>query len=664
MKIRLILIVTACAALLLGGCAFMGQPNGSISSSDQAAFQKVFMSSYYAERGGVPGGARGLTPFLKVVGGSGNGSKATVPVSQFTNNSFANLTPKTFVNYPEPGQTTTFTVTVKDAANHVYDITATTTYPSDDIRKSYVEEYYVKDITPGIWGTPDGKWTIDDPIVKLNGTWVQDQKARVQQVLTFTDGTTRTETIIAQSNPADWSNPANALYFAPPNFSGNPSPYNPNLDLNASLDFSQAFYPVLTTDPKVRFSSVVIYYVTPASNTNFWFWQGQQSQTILGIRYYTEYWDTTASKFNSFTVTFEKTVNTLTTTGGSYSQTLAKVFVGSQFNTLAESVLRQQVTYNLDVSGNLVLSTGQKSTNMKTVVADITGQKDFYLLQTNSDYVALSNSPNSTIYTPTGAVAEVIAGNPAAFVYTRNVTGSVNGNLPLGTSIITDVAGTGDLATLYTSIQEGQGVIHTGTTIPGSITPPGVLWQYSGTQGTTVPNSTSYQLGHTGTVQAWVYINQQTDTGGIVHKGVLPTFADEAYSLQFWGNQGQIAWVIDKPGTSGASYDLLTSKINLNTGKWYYLVATWDDTAAPKYNNLYINGTLNNSMVPTSSPEADGTNTSAILIGSQLPTTYNTTYGYFGFNGKINGVVISATPMSAATVAANYMTYLPQTVNW
>jgi hypothetical protein len=317
---------------------------------------------------------------------------------------------------------------------------------------------------------------------------------------------------------------------------------------------------------------------------------------------------------------------------------------------------------DLDTSNNLVLNSGTINTNMQTRVADITGQKDFYLQQSNSDYVSLSNWSTTTIYTPTGAVSEVLAANPGTFVYTRNATGGIP---PLATNSTADVTGTGDLSILYTSIAEGQGVSTTGTTIPGSITPPGALWQYNGSQGTTVPNSgTAYPLGHTGTVEAWVYINQQTDTGGIVHKGVSPTFSDEAWSLQFWGNGGQVAWVIDKPGTSGSSYDLLLSKINLNTGKWYYLVATWDDTASPKYDKLYINGTLNNSMVPTSSPEADGANTSAVIIGSQLPTQYNSTYGYFGFNGKINGVRISATPMSATTAAANYSTYLPQTVNW
>jgi hypothetical protein len=420
MNRRIACVLLASTALIVSGCAFIGgSSSGTVSSSDIASYQKVFMSSYYAERGGTPGGAKGLTPFLKVTSGSQSaGAKTTVPVGQLTDNHWATLSPKTLTNYPEPGQTTTFTVTTKDAANSVYDVTATTAFPSDDLRKTYVEEYYVKDITPGNWNAPDGVWTIDDPIVKQSGTWVQDQKARVQQVLTFKDGTTRTETIVAQSKSSDWSGLGNNLYFAVP--SGYGSGGGDGMVVSGSLDFSQAFYPVLTTDTShVLFSSVVIYYVTPSSNLNYWFWQGNQTQTILGIRYYTEYWDTGAQKFNSFTVSFEKTVGTLTTTGGGYSQTLETVFVGSQFSTLAESVLRQQVTYNLDGSGNLVLSTGNKITNMKSRVVDISGQKDFYLTQTSSDYASLSSWATSTIYTPTGNASEIVAANPNAGVFSR-----------------------------------------------------------------------------------------------------------------------------------------------------------------------------------------------------------------------------------------------------
>jgi hypothetical protein len=52
------------------------------------------------------------------------------------------------------------------------------------------------------------------------------------------------------------------------------------------------------------------------------------------------------------------------------------------------------------------------------------------------------------------------------------------------------------------------------------------------------------------------------------------------------------------------------------------------------------------------------------VVGSQLPVTYDATYGYFGFNGKINGVKVYNTAVAASTVAANYAAYVTQTVNW
>jgi len=646
MKKRAIAIFTVCVVVLLASCALFNQTTSTVSASDMSSFQKIFMSSYYAERGGIPAGAKGLTPFLKIArSGQNTGAKTTINSFGFTDAHFASLAPTTFANYPEPGQTTTFTISLKDAVNHVYDVTATTTYPSNDERQSYVEEYYLMDGNPTYSLGPDGIWDRNDAIVKQSGSsWVQDQKARVKQVLTFTDGTTRTETIIATSD------------------TGSQTRFDP-FPVTDPLDFTQSFAPLAGTNPNVTYSSVVMYYITPAANTSFWFWQGTQAKTILGIRYYTEteLSPGTAQGFNSYTVSFEKTIDTLTTTGGSYAQTLQTVFAGSQFSALAETVLRQQVTYDLDSAGNLILSTGQKITNMQTRVADISSLKDFYLTQTNADYVQLSSWDTSSIYMPTGAVAQVVAADPTKFLYARSLSGAYNGQ-PL--AVLSSSVGTGDLATLYTSIQAGNGVTITGTTIPNSVQPAGQEWVYNGTQGTSVADIPAYDLGAKGTVEAWVYINQQTDTGGIVHKGDLATFLDECWSLQFWGPYGQVAFVIDPIGATGSGgYALLTSTVNLNLGAWYYLVGTWDATAPTPYMNLYINGTLNASLASASVVTAR-TNSSGVHVGSQLPVQYDTTYGYFGFNGKINGVRVSTTPMSAATVASNYATYVSQTSSW
>jgi hypothetical protein len=633
--------------LAMAGCNLFAPPTGPVSSNELTAFQKTFMSSYYVERGGRPGGARALTPFVSTVSTAPSGARATVPVLQLTSYSFSNPQPNPLVGYPEPGLTSSFTVTPYDAANHVYDVVVTTKYPATDAIKDYVEEYYVRDIGKNASGyfdpaTPDGKWTVDDPIVKLaGGVWVQDQMARVRQILTFTDGTTRNEQIITQTN-----------YGLP-----TPAPKFASFDVNSSLDYSQLFVPA--SDSNAVFSSVVMYSVTPATTSNFWFWQGSQAQSILGIRYYTEFKDTVAGKYYTYTVLFEKTLDALSTTGVSTPQVWSTVFVSSQFDTLAESVLRQQVTFNLDANGNPSLATGVKTTNMQTRVANIAGLKDFYLQQMNTDYVTLRNWDTTTIYTPTGDVAEITAADSSKFLYSRTFAGGAG---------VSTTSGLGDLASLYTSLQTGAANVQVTTTpLPNGPFLSGTEeLQFNGTnKGTEISYDSKYELYPQGTIEAWIYIKQQMDTAGIVHKGVKADFTDECYSLQFWGNQGQLALVLD--GTGGASYDLLTSTINLNTGKWYYIVATWDRTASPQYMKLYIDGSLNNSMTPTvaGAPQRDPSNP-GLLIGSQLPSSYSPAYGYFTFNGALYGVKVYSNPLppDEAAISSFYAANKGNTTNW
>ena len=632
--------------LVMAGCNLSAPATGTVSNNELTAFQKTFMSSYYVERGGRPGGARALTPFVSTISAAPSGARATVPVLQLTSYSFSNPQPNPLVGYPEPGLTSSFTVTPYDAANHVYDVVVTTTYPATDVMKNYLEEYYVRDIGKNASGyfdtaTPDGKWTVDDPIVKLaGGVWVQDQMARVRQILTFTDGTTRNEQIITQTN------------FGLPT----PAPKFASFDVNGSLDYSHLFVPAL--DSNAVFSSVVMYSVTPATTSTFWFWQGSQAQSILGIRYYTEFKDTVAGKYNTYTVLFEKTLDALSTTGVSTPQVWSTVFVGSQYDTLAESVLRQQVTFNLDTNGNPSLATGVKTTNMQTRVANIAGLKDFYLQQMNTDYVSLSNWDATTVYTPTGDVAEITAADPSKFLYSRTFAAGAG---------VSTTSGLGDLASLYTSLQTGAADVQvTATPLQNGpfLSGTGEL-QYNGTnKGTEIPNDSAFNLYPQGTIEAWIYVKQHTDTGGIVHKGELATFTDECYSLQFWGNQGQLALVLDGPG-GGSNYDLLTSTINLNTGTWYYLVATWDRTATPQYMKIYINGSLNNSITPTvaNAPQING---SKLLIGSQLPSSYSPAYGYFTFNGALYGVKVYSNPLppDEATISSFYDANKGNTTNW
>jgi hypothetical protein len=624
------------------------------SAQDIANFQKVFMSSYFAERGGTPH-SKALTPFLR----HSVESRATVPLAQlpsgvtWTTVKGNTSAQNTIANYPEPGQTSVFLVTNGPITN-VFDVKVTTTFPSDDLRKTYVEEYYVKDVTPGNDNVPDTLWTIDDPIVDSTGA--RNPLARVQLLLTFQDGTTRSETIVSVAGPGQ-----------SPRF--DPVAFN----VNGSLDLTQAFLPNLSSDANVMFSSVVIYSVTPSVNYNFWFWQGSSAQTIIGVRYYTEKQDTVASTYTAYTASFEKTLNTLTTTGGTYATTVQGVFVNSQYNALAESVIRQQITYSLKTGGSYntadLSKPAVKITNMQTRVVNLAGlpnSRDFYLQQLNSDVAQLSHWATSTIYIPTGNVTEILASNSSAFAFSR--TGLTNtGVQPIAVQTV-DISGLGALATVYTSIQESTATASpsVGITLPTSnlLPLPNTEYVYGGQNmtGTTLPNTGGrYDLSTKGTVEAWVYITVMTDTAGIIHKGVKADFTDECYTLQGWGSGGKIAFAIDGPG---GNYDIATSDIKLNVKKWYYLVGTWDTTAATPYINLYINGVLHGSARPYNAASGAQVNSSDLLIGSQLPVQYNTTWGYFGLNGKIVGANVSAIPMTVATALANYNQYSASTANW
>ena len=686
------LIFVVVVTVLFSACSlFTGTPNTSAvpSSSDLAAFQKKFMSSYYAERGeGSPAGeaesARALTPFNgKATSASAATARATVPVDQLTNDSFSYLltSPPTLANYPEPGQTTTFVLskystapsTLGGGTNTVYDVKVTTIFASTDTRKSYLEEYYVEDVGPSggsgsSWSAGDGNWTDADPIVQyVSGAWTQNQAARVQMLLTFQDGSTRNETIVATSSPGS---------------SPSCNPFDPTaFDINGSLDLSQAFVPVAagsngtTSAPYsyslnsgVVYSSVTMYYVTPTTNYNFWFWTGSNQQTILGIRYYTEV--VSGSKYTAYTVNFEKTVGALTTTGGNFTSTLKTITAGSTYNTLAESVLRQQVVYNLESGTGTSssnppapdLTTGAITTNMQTRVVNITGQKDFYLSQLNSNDVSLSSWATSTIYVPTGNVTTILAANPSANVFTRTQQISpAPGTLPYAI-LTTDTSYANDLSIVYTSIMEGAYSSPVSNAPPSFISTSNELifngQQCIGDQsGSAGPNMTS-----SGTVQAWIYITEMTDTAGIIHKGVSPSFSDECYSLQGWGNTGQIAIALDSPTNPGSSYDLVASTIDLNVGAWYYLVATW--STSTKQISLYINGVLNNSGTMSNTSSGVNTNSSPVLIGSQLPAIYSSQYGYFGFDGKIVGANISSSAMTATAVLATYKQYKGNTSSW
>jgi hypothetical protein len=325
-------------------------------------------------------------------------------------------------------------------------------------------------------------------------------------------------------------------------------------------------------------------------------------------------------------------------------------------------VLRQKIVYGLSTAAGYYepSGAGAVTTNMKTRVVNISGLKDFYLTQMNSDNVSLSSWAGSTIYVPKGEATEILAEDTGAAVFARNQQISPAS----GTISFTDTLGIGDIATVYASIIQGQAIVSISGAPSSNLNASGVLeYSFDGSHiGYQTTNPLTANPLASGTVEAWVYLNSMTNTAGIIHNGIKTDFTDEGYSLQFWGNSGQVAIVLNAPGSGTNNYDLVTSSKNLATQKWYYLVATWDTTT--KKINLYVNGALSSSGTMKATASGVRNDSTAVIIGSQLPKNYNGTYGYFALDGKVVGASASASAASLSTALANYNAYKGNTAGW
>ncbi|MBN1686379.1 MAG: hypothetical protein JW852_06970, partial [Spirochaetales bacterium] len=260
-------------------------------------------------------------------------AKATVPVYSAAI-PFADAATGSYNDYPEPGLITDYVIAdASGVAPDVYKITVTTEYPVDDpVIDYYIEEYYVRDESPGS-ATPDGSWTIDDPIVDADGN--RDQKFRTIMEMHFVDGSVRYETIVKMIFPN--APDLNDGGLAEDGFAA--------FDILGPLDYPELAYPV--SDPAAEFSSVVVYSHEMAEVYDYPFWTGTAAQDIIGVRYYTEHSVDDGERLKGTIVAYEKTISTLTSQAGTLLDQLQDLFVGSEHDTLAESVFRKEVVFEL-----------------------------------------------------------------------------------------------------------------------------------------------------------------------------------------------------------------------------------------------------------------------------------------------------------------------------
>ncbi|MDA3955607.1 LamG-like jellyroll fold domain-containing protein [Oceanispirochaeta sp.] len=620
---------------------------------------------------------RGVRPVLLFNKASFTTDRATIPVWSMDDAKFSTKS-GSLSDYPETGLTTSWVVSDSAVFNStssdplydgkpVYKITSTTSYPAaNTLLESYVEEYYVADAAVA------DTWNADDPIV--NDLGELDPLYRVKMDILFDDGSIRHEKIVKIIAAADAEDG-----FAP-------------LDIQGSLSYPDFSYP--GSDSNANFSSVVVYSQEISTSHDYWFWDGTVTGALLGVRYYTEHFTDGGASYTGTMVAYERAIETYKTLGGSFAGQLDEVFIGSENTTLAESVMRKEVVF--DVIGDVIQSGAvDGNTVMRTHVVDTVGSsKDFLLQQLNENATVFHDWESTPYHIPSGTTAdEVEFALPQSEVVVNSYLDNPDGDaLPLFLSA--SEFATSDFANLYQSIQTGeasQAVIGgddvnqltvdyfydqnpyydngTRTSVMDDV---GVA-VYDGAHGTLIENSdNSTGTGDlvlnpiaTGTIEAWVYVDVHSNFAGIVHKGVKHDFSDEGYTLQFW-DRGRVSFGIVEQSPR-YKYSLQTSSLSLNTGKWYYIIGRWDSSSV--YLDLYYN----NASGKTKSKSYSGTNTLSskqpfpesgpLIIGSQYLEDYGK-IGFYGFDGKINGVFVSDYNKSNAELLDFYNYMKDRTSSW
>jgi len=165
-----------------------------------------------------------------------------------------------------------------------------------------------------------------------------------------------------------------------------------------------------------------------------------------------------------------------------------------------------------------------------------------------------------------------------------------------------------------------------------------------------VPDDPSLTLAKAGSIEATFRVISHKPYAGIVHKGVRTDFNDETFSLQYWTTAGKLRFIVTNDDNEQSFVDSSTT-LELNT--WYHIVATWDvDAAAIK---IYINGAPDCEGEITTGDVRDSNG--ALVIGAQLPVQYSTTWGNLGFNGLIDRVQLLNRALTPEEVSARYSAF-------
>lgn len=158
-----------------------------------------------------------------------------------------------------------------------------------------------------------------------------------------------------------------------------------------------------------------------------------------------------------------------------------------------------------------------------------------------------------------------------------------------------------------------------------------------------ISDNASLDLTSSGSLEVWFYAETIIDFAGLIHKGDQISFADEAYTLQFWNNDRLLLGIVNE-----STSEILYSSSVISPGVWYHVVGTWDASGMA----IYLNGSLDSS---TSNTLVVRNSTGGVNIGAQLPVYYNPTYRNFPFDGILDEVAVYNRALTPTEIQDRYI---------
>ena len=167
-----------------------------------------------------------------------------------------------------------------------------------------------------------------------------------------------------------------------------------------------------------------------------------------------------------------------------------------------------------------------------------------------------------------------------------------------------------------------------------------------------------------GTVEVWVKPEQDTVNyySGILHKGDNPEvtpewyFVDEAWTMMFHSDSKPFFFVVCEDENGSFTPISLKAAHAITKNEWSHLAATWsyNETSKDTVIKLYVNGVevlskTRNGIGPVRDSDGD------LIIGSQLPVPYGTTY--YTFKGLIDEVSLYNVERTPEEIQTDYQVF-------